>query len=359
MRIPTLFRTTLRPAALCACLLVAGCSGGADAPRGGFTPPPTPVETAPVVVRTVSDVFESVGTIEAGESVEVVSEIDAALLRLPFQEGGAVARGQVVALLDDVQPRAELTRAQAVRDQAQASYDRIKRVVDLGAGAPQDLDDAAAALKVAEADVLVAEARLAKTRIRAPFAGMIGARRVSPGAFLRAGQAVTDLTGVEEVRVTFSMPERFLGRLTAGAPVLVSTPAYPDVRLTGTIAFVEPALNPETRSAQVVALVRNPERLFRPGMSANVSAVLAERPTALTIPNESVFVSESQTYVFRVDPDSTVARVPVALGTRMVDVVEIAAGLDSADVVVRAGHHKLFEGAKVFPVQSRTDTTAA
>jgi multidrug efflux pump subunit AcrA (membrane-fusion protein) len=89
-------------------------------------------------------------------------------------------------------------------------------------------------------------------------------------------------------------------------------------------------------------------------MSSNVSAVLGERPNALTIPNEAVFGSGDQTYVFVVKPDSTVARVALTLGSRYPDVVEVLQGLEPGMTVVRAGHQKLFDGGKVLPIGSQS-----
>jgi membrane fusion protein (multidrug efflux system) len=122
---------------------------------------------------------------------------------------------------------------------------------------------------------------------------------------------------------------------------------------------IEPVIDAASRSARVVARVQNVGRKSRPGMSANVSAVLSERPNALTIPNEAVFGSGNQSFVFVVKPDSTVTRVPLTLGTRMSDVVEVVAGLKPGMTVVRAGHQKLFEGGKVMPMptQSNMKTT--
>ncbi len=325
-----------------------GCN--ADKARGGFSMPPMPVEVSPVLVQTVEDKFEAVGTIEALERVTVVSEIDAAVEALPFKEGGLIRRGNMIAQLDDTQLAAEMARADAIRAQSQATYERVKAVVDQGAGAPQDLDDAAAALKVAEANLDVAKARFDKTRIVAPFDGIIGARLVSVGTFLRAGQPIADLANIDEIRVTFSAPERYLSKLNQGAAVAVSTTAYPGYEAQGEIIVIEPVIDSDTRSARVVARVPNSERKFRSGMSANVSAVLAERPNALTIPNEAVFGSGNQSFVFIVKSDSTVARVPLTLGTRLADVVEVLDGLKPGMTVVRAGHQKLFDGGKVLPI---------
>ena len=85
-------------------------------------------------------------------------------------------------------------------------------------------------------------------------------------------------------------------------------------------------------------------------MSADITALLSRREGALTVPNEAVFASGDQSFVFVVNPDSTVSRRPLKLGTRLADVVEVLDGLDAGARVVRAGHQKLFEGAKVLPV---------
>ncbi len=332
--------------------LVPGCAKKAGGAGGGFAMPPTPVETATVSPRSVIDRFETVGTIEAGEAVTIVAEIDGTVESIPFHEGDTIARGGLIARMDDRQLAADRDRAEAIRDQGRSTFARVKAVVDQGAGAPQDLDDAAANLKVAEANLALAEARLDKARVTAPFSGIIGARRISPGAYLRTGDAITDLAQIEEIRVTFSAPERYLGKLQQGSTVQVSTTAYPGYALEGVINVIDPVLDPGTRSARVVARAKNPEGKFRPGMSANITTVLAQREGALTVPSEAVVVEGNQAFVYVVNADSSVVRTPLTLGTRMSDAVEVVDGVTAGTVVVRAGHQKLYPGAKVMPVQS-------
>src|SRR5262245_40035843 len=187
-------------------ILVFGCSGG-DNHAGGFSLPPMPVEVANVERQNVTDRFEAVGTIEALEAITVVSEIDGTVKALPFVEGSTLDRGSLIAQMDDAQLAADVARAEALRHQSQASYDRVKAIVEQKAAAAQDLDDADAALKVAEANLALAKARFAKTRIIAPFDGVVGARKISPGTFLRAGQAITELANIDDIRVNFSAPE--------------------------------------------------------------------------------------------------------------------------------------------------------
>ncbi|OGU74524.1 MAG: hypothetical protein A2V93_08415 [Ignavibacteria bacterium RBG_16_34_14] len=336
-------------------MLIPGC---AEQTGGGeFSMPPMPVEVAQVKVQRVADHFEAVGTIEAIEAIIVVSEIDASVISLPFEEGGFIKQGELIAQLDDSQLKGEVLRTEALYTQSQASYNRIKTLVDQKAGALQTLDNAAADLKVAEANLELAKARFNKTRITAPFSGMVGSRRVSVGSFLRAGGIITELANIDEIRVTLSVPESYLSDLKRGSEVTVTSNAYPDHKVKGRVLVIEPVVDPVMRTARIVVHVPNPGRKFLPGMSANVSVVLKERSNALTIPSESVFASGNQSFVFIVKPDSTVARVEVTLGTQLPDVVEVVKGLRQGDQVVKAGHQKLFDGAKVMPVITQ-DTTS-
>ncbi len=333
-------------------LMTQGCSEQ-GAGKSAFSRPPMPVEVAEANAQEVADRFETVGTFEANEAVTIVSEIDATVMSLPFEEGMHIKAGQLIAKLDDSQLAAEVARAAALRDQSRATYDRIKAIVDQKAGTPQDLDNAAADMKVAEANLALAKARFAKTRIVSPFDGQIGMRHVSVGTFLRTGQEIARIANLDNIRVSFSAPEIYLAQLKRGAEVMVSTPAHADQQVKGRIIGVEPVVDPATRNGQVVARVPNPGLAFLPGMSANISTVLSERAKAITIPNEAVFASGNQSFVYVVKKDSTVSQVAVTLGTQLADVVEIVNGLAPGSTVVRAGHQKLFDGARVMPIVTR------
>jgi membrane fusion protein, multidrug efflux system len=334
---------------------LAGCSRqGPQAAGGGFQMPPLPVQTATVAVDTLINEYSVVGTLQAAEDITVVAEIGARVTALPFREGQPIARGALIAQLDDTELAADVQRAEAVVEQRQASYDRIRTVAEQGAGTPQGLDDADAALKVAQAELAQARARLAKTRITAPFPGITGARRVSVGAWLAPGTAITELARIDELRVNFAAPERMLASLRQGSAVTITTTAYPDRPLEGHIDVVDPQLDPATRAARIMARLANPDRLLRPGMSANVAVVLESRLQALTVPSEAVFVQAGQSMVYVVQADSTVAPRPVSLGLRESRAVEVLSGLAPGDLVVTAGHQKLFPGAHVVPLSGQT-----
>ncbi len=327
---------------------MVGCSQEQQA--GAFTPPPMPAETAVVEAKTVVDRFDAVGTIEAINSVTIVSEIDGLVKAIPFDEGTSIREGELIVQMDDSQLKADLARTEAIRDQQKVTFDRVKELSDRGAVAPQEYDNALANLKVAQANVDLAQARLAKTRIVAPFDGIIGARKISPGAFLRAGDAIADLVQLSHLKVTFAAPERFYSQIKRKAEVAVSTTAYRDHSVKGTIEVIEPMVDPVTRSAKIIAHIDNPEYRFRPGMSANIAAVLSSRDNALLVPDEAIFAEGDQMLVFVVKPDSTVTRTPIKIGSRQPGTVEVLSGLDVGQSVVSAGHQKLYEGAKVMPI---------
>jgi membrane fusion protein (multidrug efflux system) len=312
--------------------------------------PPTPVETTVVEATRIADRFTGVGTVEPSESVTVVFEVDGRVVDLPFVEGGRVARGAVLARLDDAQPRAELERARALLEHARTEQQRLERLVAQQISAPQALDNARADLRVAEANVTVAEAHQAKMVVTAPFGGVLGSRLVSPGAYVHAGEALTDLAALEQVKVSFSAPERLLSVLRPGASVAITTTASPGRVLEGSVSLVDPMLDAGTRSAHVVARVDNADGALLPGMSATVDVVLAERNDAIAVPSEAVFAEGTQALVYVVQENGTVKRQPVVLGTRQAELVEVREGLSAGQRIVRTGHQKLFDGAKVMPI---------
>jgi len=332
-----------------ALLALASCGKG-GAPGGGFTMPPTPVEVAEVHPRIVRDRFHALGSIESDANIEIVSELNARVVALPFVEGQSADSGALLARLDDREIRAEAERTQAQRDQAQANYDRAKKLEAQNLVSAQEIEDSRTALRVAEAVASLAQARFEKTRIRAPFSGLVGVRRVSPGAYLREGTVITDLTRVDEMKVAFSAPERFAGDLKPGVAVELSTPAFPGQKFNGRLSVVDPVVDSGTRTLRLVARIPNPGFKLRPGMSADVSVTLAERSQALVVPDEAVFAEGNQNFVYVVKPDSTVTRAAVVLGTRDSMQVEVVEGLSAGARVIRAGHQKLYEGARVMPV---------
>jgi membrane fusion protein (multidrug efflux system) len=314
--------------------------------------PPMPVEVSEVRPRIARDQFRALGSLEAQESIEVAAEISAKVDEIVFAEGQAVAADDVLVRMDDRELHAEAERAQAQHALARTNYERSVKLREQNVISERELDDARTELKVAEANESYALARLDKTLVRAPWPGLIGRRRISPGAWLSPGDVITELARVDYMKVAFAAPERYLAQLKPGIPVEVWTPAFPGETFAGQVTVVDPIVDPRTRTVQMVARIPNLGRRLRPGMSANVAVTFSERPMALVVPDEAVFAEGTQNFVYQVGPDSSVARTAIGLGTRDSAFVEVLSGLEAGAVVVKAGHQKLFPGAKVMPISS-------
>jgi membrane fusion protein (multidrug efflux system) len=337
-------------AVLCLLLAAASCGKPAGGARGGMQMPPMPVEIAAVTRETVSDGFTALGTVDAEENVEIVSEIPGTVRALPFVEGQPVAAGALLVALDDREERAEEERAAALVEQVRLAAERTHKLYEQQLTPAEERERADANLKVAEANYALAKARHEKTEIRAPFAGVVGWRRVSPGAYVQAGAVITNLTQTDRLRIAFAVPERFAGTLKRGAKVTLTTAAFPGETFTGAVDVVDPQVDPTTRSFGLIARLANPGGRLKPGMSAAVTATLVERRGALVVPDEAVVSQGGQNMVYVLQPDSTVQAVPVQLGLRSSARVEVTGGLAAGDQVVKAGHQKIFPGAKVMPV---------
>lgn len=313
----------------------------------GFQMPPTPVELADVRLQIVRDEFHALGSIEALDNAQIVSEVSGIVKSLPFVEGQAVKAGALLAQLDDREMQAAADHAQAAHAQAASNFDRTQKLADQKLVSQSELDDSRSNLQMAEADLEVAKVHLEKTHIRAPFDGVVGRRLTSVGAWLKPGDPVTDLARLSTLRVAFAAPEHLLGELRPGREVRVRTPAWPDREFTGTLTVVDPIVDPATRTVHLLAEIPNPAGVLKPGLSADVTVTIAERKSALTIPDEAVFAEGNGSFVYVVQPDTTVMRVAVQLGTRDSSRVEILSGLAAGQQVVRTGHQKLYPGAHI------------
>ena len=339
-------------------VLSSDCAKKGGGP-GGFQMPPAPVEVAEATVTRVSDSFHALGSLQAWQEAEVVAEVAGRVLSLPFTEGRSVDSGAVLARLDDGEPRAQRDRAAAALTLARSQSRRVEDLFAREVVSPRERDEAKAALDVAEAEANLQRTRFERTVVRAPFAGVAGRRLISAGGYVRENDAIVRLARLDRLRAHFPVPERYAGALRPGARASVAVTARPGEEFPATVTVVEPSIDPESRTFTAVAEVRNVAGHLRPGMSADVTVRMSERAGALTVPDEAVVAEGDQAFVYRVGADSTVQRVPVTLGAREAARVEVSSGLVKGDRVVRAGHQKIYPGAKVMPVSSMPPANGA
>ena len=248
--------------------------------------------------------------------------------------------------LDQEEYQAQLASSAAQLALEQSSYRRLQDMDRQQLASQQNLDEAKAKLDTARAQQELNRVRLSKTVIRAPFDGMIGLRKISPGAYVKPGDDIVALESLGAMKLDFRVPETYLARLAVDQRLAARVDAYPEQRFEGTIYAIEPALDEETRTVLLRARLPNPDNKLRPGLFARVSLILERRENTLVVPEQAIVPVGQTTFVYRV-ADGKAVMTPVKLGLRRPGLVEILEGLSAGDLVVTDGQLKIRDGAAV------------
>ena len=230
-------------------------------------------------------------------------------------------------------------------------YQRQVSLADQQLVARSSLDTQKAIRDAALARVQQMRADIGDRNVRAPFAGVLGMRQVSPGALITPSTVIATLDDVSRVHVDFQVPEAALASVQVGHQVTGSSTAYPGREFTGRVSTVDARLDPGTRAVTVRADFENPERVLRPGMLLDVRLFRPERE-ALVIPEIAVVQVGRDSFVYRVKADGSVEQVKVATGVRRDGLVEISEGVAAGDRIVIEGTGKLRSGVKVVDAAS-------
>lgn len=327
---------------------VQGNQAAPAAGTKGAAPNAVVVEVARVVAESFADEVAAVGTLKSNESVVLRPEVSGRIAAIHFKDGAVVKRGALLLSLDAGIQEAELQQAKANLALARANQQRNEELFQKKFISQQSLDNSKAALKVQEAGVALAEAKLAKTRIRAPFDGVVGIRNVSVGDYVKEGEELVNVEDIATLKVDFRLPEAYLGRLQKGLRLDVTADALPSTPFQAVLEAVDPLVDAGGRSISCRALLPNRESQLRPGMFVRARLVFGEKTGALMVPEQAV-VTGGQTRVFRVEEGKAKA-VPVQLGVRRNGRVEVLEGLQEGDLVISAGQLKVRDGLPVRPV---------
>jgi membrane fusion protein (multidrug efflux system) len=304
------------------------------------------VEVAEPQRALVRDELVTFGSLRSDESVMIRPEVEGRVATLHFQEGQAVKGGDLLISLDDAIARAELAQARANLDLAEKSFQRAKMLFARGASNAQAQDESLSQEQAARASLALAQARLDKTQIRAPYDGTLGLRLVSVGDYLSAGQDVVNLEVLDPLKVDFRVPQKAVSQVSIGQAVELSLDAYPGERFRGAIIALNPRLDEVGRSQAIRAQIPNQDHRLKPGQFVKVSVILAERPQALLIPEEAVMPLGQQLFVNLV-VDGKVERRPIKIGQRLRGKAEVREGLQGDEQVITAGWQKVSPGLEV------------
>jgi len=324
--------------------------GGATAQAQRPAGPPMAVEVAPVRTGVVFEKAEAVGTARANESVTITAKQTGFLASFAFQEGQQVKAGQILIEMETRERKADYEQAQNDLDQTRANRDdfrqkleRARQLKASGAITQARVDELDAQFRAAEARVRSAEARtrsldarLDEVRITAPFEGRVGLRQVSVGALVQPGTVITSLDDLSRIKLDFSIPENFLGKLRSGLPVFARSSAYPNRVFEGVVSVIDTRVDPVTRAIKVNALFENRDEALKPGMFISVELALERRENAVLIDEEALVPEGARQYVFVVR-DNRAVRVEVKLGTRLPGAVEIVEGVKPGEQVIVRG----------------------
>lgn len=307
-------------------------------------PPGVIVSTA--TIRPFPLSAEALGNARANEAVDIRPEITAAIVEILFEEGQRVAKGDVLVRLESAEPLADLAAARAALVDSESQLRRSGELFKTRAVSESQLEQLEAQRDADLAALNAAQARLDHTVLRAPFAGQIGLRRVSPGSIVGPATVITTLDDTSSIKLDFDVPEVFLSRLEPGLSVTAYSAAWHDLSFTGRVVSIDTRVDPASRTVTVRALLPNDEGRLRPGMFLTVT-LLKEDVAALMVPEQSIVPDRSKQFVLVVGPDNVVERREIRSGRRRPGEVEILEGLEPGERVITEGTQKARPGQRV------------
>ncbi|WP_233447746.1 efflux RND transporter periplasmic adaptor subunit [Sphingomonas paucimobilis] len=327
-------------------------------------PPAVAVVATAVTPREVPSALEAVGSLRAVQEVTLAPEVAGRVTAIALQPGVRVSRGAALVQLYDAPEQADRVAALARMKLAAAQLARTRSLVPGGAESQELLQQRQAEYDQAAAAVRQLDARIAQKRIRAPFSGQIGIRRINLGQYLNPGDAVATLTAIDRLYADFTVPQQDLGKLRLGATVRLTTDAWPSRTFRGRVTTIEPRIGEDSRNVMVQALVINSDSALRPGMYVTAALELPPRSNALVVPATAIQTSASgdSVTVIRGHVPSRAGKaeiVPVVIGRRIGNSVIVTSGIRPGDVVVAEGQLRVQPGAQVRVVRLVSATTQA
>jgi membrane fusion protein (multidrug efflux system) len=304
------------------------------------------VEAATAISTTSTEDLRAIGTLQSDESVQITSEIAGRITEIPLSEGRPLAAGEVMVKLDTALAIAEVADAQSRFNLAQGNLERANSLARSGNVTERARDEATSNAETTRAALELAKVRLSKHTISAPFSGIAGIRKVSPGAYITAGQTIVNLEKIDSLKIDFKLPELFLAQVKTGQTIEITVDALPGRTFTGTIYAIDPHLDVNGRALNIRARLENPELILRPGLFARISVKGQVKRNVLVIP-EAAIVPRGQDKIVYLIRGGKAIEAKVKLGGRKDGLVEVLEGLTDEAMVVIAGQQKLKNGSRV------------
>lgn len=317
-------------------------------------PPPQGVTTTFVSTFKLKSSIQVVGTLNPSQGVTLSAEEDGKVARINFESGADVSIDTILVELDTSVEEAQLQSAQARLELARINLKRVQTLLKESAISEQSLNNAVSEEQAADGDVKAIKGIIARKHISAPFSGRAGIRLVNVGQYLKRGDPVVPLHGMDPMFLDFSVPERYLADLKRGQKVQFSVDVYPDEKFEGEITATDPQVNPDTRNFKVQAVILNSEEKLRPGMFARVAVFTGEEREVIAIPGTAINYAPYGNSVYLVEKMQGPAgeyegakQQFVSLGLSFGDLIEVTNGLSLGQQIVTSGTFKLANGIQL------------
>ncbi len=315
-----------------------------------FSPPPVTIAAANARQEVWGQKLSAVGTIQAVRGVDLTSETSGEIVSILFDSGDRVEKGQLLVVLNDEVEQASRRNQIATLDLAEILFERDQRLIDQKSIPQSQLDQSRADLQRAKAQLSETEARLANKSIEAPFAGVLGIRRVDIGDYLEPGTVIATLQDHSELEIDFTIPGRYAPKLKPGLKIDVDVDAFPERTFAAVVTAVDSRIDTGTRNVLVRSVMTEPAGLV-PGMFATLDIDLNQDQTVVTIPETAMTYSIQGNTVFVIEETqegnlTAVARV-VKAGRVQDGRVAVLSGLEPGEQVVTVGQNKLFRGVRL------------
>lgn len=318
------------------------------------------VVTAHPVRRTIVPQLHFSGSLDPEWQAQVAAKVDGRLEQVYVHEGDRVEKGQVLAILEQMDTDANLLSAkgsfldaQTSLRKAETDLARYEKLYATGAVSQQVVDDyrfardnAAAKLEAARGSLQGMESKAAGTVVTAPADGIVAKRFYQEGYYAKAGTPLFAIADISMLKTTIHIPEGQVTGVRVGNEADIALPAYPGKKLVGKITRIAPVADLPAHTFAAEVSVDNSEGLLA-GVYANVSLIGEPREQVLTIPMHAIVMRDDQQTVFVADAQGVVQRRVLALGYSDDKVAEVLSGLDEQDTIVVEGHNKLREGSRI------------
>ncbi|WP_223115441.1 efflux RND transporter periplasmic adaptor subunit [Luteimonas suaedae] len=337
--------------------------------------PPVAVSTAEAKQERWSSGVDAVGTLVAVNGTDITTEAGGVVQKITFEAGQPVKAGTLLAELNSANELATLNSLEASAKLAAVQSERWQALGRDRLVSQADAEERATQAATARAQADAQRALIAQKRIRAPFDGVLGIRKVSLGEYIAPGSAIVSLQSLDPIYLDFTLPEQYLPQLREGTTIRARVDALPGKAFEGTITAIEPGADASTRNFSVQATLDNPDGELRPGTFAKVDFDLGEAQDAVVIPQTAVSFNpygnavyvvadappaedEAQQEGEEAGPKHVVNQRFVTTGATRGDMVAVTDGLKPGEVVVTSGLLRLRNGAAVTinnDVQPATD----